>query len=571
MRAPPTGTDELETFQPKAPGRRLPVHVGPARTYAEGGVFVRTYLLFRYLGNSAISRALPWAIIAAGYAVVLELTMSCNFWPSFCANSQGTPSPDASDKDFFFQHTYAYQAILSTTGLCLVFRLNQSLMRYWEARSSTQAMAAKWADALLMCLAFDEPADPPADHALAQEAAAFARSIVHLSSLLHAIAMHTLRGDTSFDSLRARTRPLHEQSRKKNLNGCGVLCGDTPSDVNERNPIGVLGGLSAAERVRLEASAERVHVALGWIHRLVVRRRKRGGMAQAEAPSISRIFQVLTDGSLWYSAALKVVDTPFPFPYAQLNTLTCFVNLGLLPFVIVDKISSIALSAVVAFFAVGLIFALNEVARELENPFTTVLGFWMGQENFHVPLMQRHFDERCLALAGGEPEAYAGCHLSLLGELLVEPDEADDEAAAEQYAAPGRCADESIYGGFIADALRSSLPFGGAHGVGSSTEGSRRSALEKLPDTQASQRVCFSEHPSSQRASVSSELSLDMDSRSYPCSHPSSQQARGGMSRKEDQKVSSSRETLEPGSAYQYARKEQSKIKIVANALRAIS
>ena len=47
-----------------------------------------------------------------------------------------------------------------------------------------------------------------------------------------------------------------------------------------------------------------------------------------DAPIVSRIYQVLSDGTLPYHAALKVVDTPFPFAYAQLNAFICLVNLG---------------------------------------------------------------------------------------------------------------------------------------------------------------------------------------------------------------------------------------------------
>ena len=60
------------------------------------------------------------------------------------------------------------------------------------------------------------------------------------------------------------------------------------------------------------------------------------------------VAQVLSDGTLWYHAALKVVDTPFPFPYAQLNAATCFVNLAIFPVIVADKVASLPLGGVCA-------------------------------------------------------------------------------------------------------------------------------------------------------------------------------------------------------------------------------
>ena len=51
-----------------------------------------------------------------------------------------------------------------------------------------------------------------------------------------------------------------------------------------------------------------------------------------------------------------------------------------------------------AFCAIGFLFGLNEVARDLEDPFTTELGYWLGANRLHAPLMQTHFDARLLSL-----------------------------------------------------------------------------------------------------------------------------------------------------------------------------
>jgi hypothetical protein len=98
------------------------------------------------------------------------------------------------------------------------------------------------------------------------------------------------------------------------------------------------------------------------------------------------------------------VDTPFPFAYAQLNAAICFANLALFPVIVADKIASLPLAAAVSFLAIMFLFGLNEVARDLEDPFTTTLGFWLGANRLYAPLMQSHFDERLHAIGSTSAE-----------------------------------------------------------------------------------------------------------------------------------------------------------------------
>jgi hypothetical protein len=83
----------------------------------------------------------------------------------------------------------------------------------------------------------------------------------------------------------------------------------------------------------------------------------------------SRVMQVLSDGMLHYLAALKLRDTPFPFPYAQANALFCLIHLALFPLVVSSKVEGVAMSAALSGFGVMMIYAVNEVARELEDPY----------------------------------------------------------------------------------------------------------------------------------------------------------------------------------------------------------
>lgn len=244
--------------------------------------------------------------MAAGYTVAIHHSISCQHWPSLCA---------LEGERFLFIHPYAYQGILLSSGFGLVFRLNQSYSRYWEARSAVQSASAKWIDGVAMSLAFD---DESLTSAVDPKHAGFARCVLHLASLLHAIAMAALRGDTELGTLVTAnaaaaaatsdaTPPPSSQSVR--LRGCCESTAASVAAFSARNPLAVLGGITEEELRLLGPCTQRFHLVAGWLQRLLVRRRRRGGLSH-DAPIVSRIYQVFSDGNLWYLAALKVCDTP---------------------------------------------------------------------------------------------------------------------------------------------------------------------------------------------------------------------------------------------------------------------
>lgn len=157
-------------------------------TYFKGHIFGPVLLLL-HLSGSVIPRVLPWAGAAVPYAVLMR-----RYYFYYEMGSGQT----ANHVNELVLHPFAYQAIMLTSGFCLVFRLNQSLQRYWEARTAAQSAASKWADGLVMMLAFDE------DEQRADDCARFGRACLHLVSLLHAVAMNTLRGDNTLKTVVCR-------------------------------------------------------------------------------------------------------------------------------------------------------------------------------------------------------------------------------------------------------------------------------------------------------------------------------------------------------------------------------
>ncbi|GJP68131.1 hypothetical protein CLOP_g24872 [Closterium sp. NIES-67] len=100
-------------------------------------------------------------------------------------------------------------------------------------------------------------------------------------------------------------------------------------------PLAVLGGINLTECSILEPSRDRVYLVMCWLHRALVARRMAGGISQ-DAPIVSRIYQVLSDGMLGYENALKIVNTPFPFPFAQCVALLLHINALIIPLLMAD-------------------------------------------------------------------------------------------------------------------------------------------------------------------------------------------------------------------------------------------
>jgi len=101
-------------------------------------------------------------------------------------------------------------------------------------------------------------------------------------------------------------------ARRLGRRGAGLT-----QEVNVWPPLPVLGGVSSEEALDLEFSEDRVSTLFALVLRHLNERRLAGGL-WADAPVLSRVFQVLSDGNLGFRQARKIEDVPFPWPYAQM-------------------------------------------------------------------------------------------------------------------------------------------------------------------------------------------------------------------------------------------------------------
>lgn len=150
-------------------------------------------LAFRWFG-SPFPRTIPFVALSVGLTTALQLAGE---WKRTIVDA--------------FGHPYPFQVYAFVIGFLVVLRTNHALARFMEARGAVEQMQSKWADAALMLQAFDGVAggdEKKTDagrrfgaRAPPDGSDAFIARIVHLLSLLHALALQQLRGDEDVRNL----------------------------------------------------------------------------------------------------------------------------------------------------------------------------------------------------------------------------------------------------------------------------------------------------------------------------------------------------------------------------------
>lgn len=351
-----------------------------------------------------------------------------------------------SDEDSFVVNAYPYQLFAYLVGIVLVFRTNFGYSRYWEAYDAVQRMAAKWLDGACMAIAFDAkgaPSLPFLQSSIVSDARAssinsqalnYSRSmptapaggtapaagmdhleffveIVHLFSLMHALALQHLRCDSNLDHLESSSEPAQTSMRLSQMGDLprltssdSVLTSLTHQQAKQTaNKLKVLGGLLAEEREAMECDSggnlittvARVTMVESWIMRRMIARHKHepaGDMCKTAPPILSRMVQVVSDGNLGFGQASKSAETPFPFPYHNMIRMFLMIFTLTCPFIINSKVIFPAARFIINFIAVWAYFALAEASDNLEDPY-------MPYDPNDLPLeaIQHSFNARLLS------------------------------------------------------------------------------------------------------------------------------------------------------------------------------
>lgn len=322
-------------------------------------------------------------------------------------------------REEFIEHPYAFQLFAYLLGFLMVFRTNFAYQRYWEAMGMVQAMGAKWLDGALMGITFDAGGsnNTPLLEGLSEDGsqrphpkfgikggpahAEFGADVVHLCSLLHALALQHFRGDDDLSNIAS----VFESPLRGSLNADELRQSSGASEISRstsgthikakmgltsygketlrrkfaQHRLPVLGGLSSKERATLETDGKgarrtteaRVAMVEGWFMRRLIARQKfeQGESSVTSPPILSRLYQVISDGCLWFSHASKVAITPFPFPYHNLISIFLWTYTFMVPVLVNGIIMEDVARSIITFNAVFAYHSLAAVGDNLEDPF----------------------------------------------------------------------------------------------------------------------------------------------------------------------------------------------------------
>eukprot|EP00971_Amphidinium_carterae_P027973 550732-Amphidinium_carterae.1 len=206
---------------------------------------------------------------------------------------------DVDDRLFF--NSAVWSGFTFLVGFLTVFRTSHAYNRFWEACADVHKMGATWFDSCSALIAYTKVSKSPSSDVLA-----FQNKMVRLYSMLHAVAMAELEAvnnDTETDEVR---------SFEMELIDAGSFADETLAAVRD--------------------CSCRVELVYQWIQSSVIEA-EASGILTVPAPIMTRSFQELSAGMVCMHDAMKVADTPFPFPYLQTCDALLFVYYIASPFV----------------------------------------------------------------------------------------------------------------------------------------------------------------------------------------------------------------------------------------------
>jgi len=290
--------------------------------------------------------ALKVALLCAVVSAVLKYGELENSWQLQDVLSQVT-----------FDST-AYGGFSALLGIVVVFRTGQAYGRFWDGSTLTHQMRGDWFDAASSIISFTRVAK-----ASRADVFKFRHTIVRLFSMLHALSLAELEDDSDGDDERWAFR-------LRLIDGCGI-------DVDS---------------IRALKKAEcKVELVFHWIQSIVMINIETG-ILSAPTPILTRAYSELASGMVKFHDCLKIARISVPFPYTQATLMLLVMHLILTPFVMVFETSHPLISGILAFIQVFILWSLQSIAIELENPFGA------DANDLDVHEMQHDMNNRLLLL-----------------------------------------------------------------------------------------------------------------------------------------------------------------------------
>eukprot|EP00443_Scrippsiella_acuminata_P091136 CAMPEP_0115515686 /NCGR_PEP_ID=MMETSP0271-20121206/76359_1 /TAXON_ID=71861 /ORGANISM="Scrippsiella trochoidea, Strain CCMP3099" /LENGTH=569 /DNA_ID=CAMNT_0002946295 /DNA_START=1 /DNA_END=1712 /DNA_ORIENTATION=+ len=277
------------------------------------------FFVFRISG-SVFPKAIVWALPAGALAAVMNIMK--HSWGYESTTNGGTVM-------------VSFASFISTLGFMVVFRSNQAWGRYWEGAGMVQKFRGAWFNAASSLIAFcsKKPEDK-------EKVRTFQCAVIRLMSFLYGTALSTL-ADTEFDCISQEGISLEH--------------------------------VEFLDRAAPEPNVVKCEVIMQWLQRTIVENISNGVLPIAP-PILSRVFNDLSSGVANVSAARKINELPFPFHYAQMLSVMLMVYTFGVPCAAGYVMDSWWGAAGSTFFNVFVLWAVNYLAVEIEQPFGSGLN-----------------------------------------------------------------------------------------------------------------------------------------------------------------------------------------------------
>mmetsp|Transcript_13110 Transcript_13110/g.31274 ORF Transcript_13110/g.31274 Transcript_13110/m.31274 type:complete len:401 (-) Transcript_13110:195-1397(-) len=289
-------------------------------------------------------------------------------------------------------HHYGFQALGAGVTFAIVFRTQLAWNRYWEACTQLHIMYSKWTDTFAQFQAFASVSDEAAMEKGDKRKAAFLRQkqkrVQTNFALLSMVVADRLHMGDNQEMEEARARWA---TTRANLRVCKdsqlfnlpdmILKKDFDRKHAQEGVYVVLQRPSREQVELLEQSNDPVSTVMYWIVWDLADVMR---FLDVAPPIQSRMYQELSNGMLGYNNCLKIADVPFPLPFAQLLGLLLASFSVFIPIYVVVFTGSPVAGPILSFFLHASLWCLNEVAKELENPF--------GEDINDISLVDFHGD-----------------------------------------------------------------------------------------------------------------------------------------------------------------------------------
>jgi len=236
------------------------------------------------------------------------------------------------------EESSSWTAFSGLIGFLIVFRTQEAYSRFWNGCTATHKMRTLWFSAGGNILAYCRTSPAPREQVWK-----FQGVLIRLLSMLHSAAL-------------AEIEEINADSHDVGMIRAFKFDLIDPEGIDE------------ASLRYIKACDAKVELLLVWIMNLLVET-NRDKIIDVPPPVMARILQVIELGMSAFHDAVRITQIPFPFPYAQTCDVLLVLHWIVTPVVTPQWCNGPFWTGFFTCLQVFILWALNSIASEIENPF----------------------------------------------------------------------------------------------------------------------------------------------------------------------------------------------------------